>query len=140
MALADAQEHLDPAAGETNLYISPADVKAAFAQTYSDFPAPGTGGMLETAADAKYLALAGGTVTGPVKNATAPAADEDYANKKYVDDELAGKADAADLAAKADTTALTTGLAGKADTTVTDDLETRLAAVEAIVAALPWGP
>lgn len=46
----------------------------------------GSGGMTEEEADARYLKLAGGTMTGPITGIVTPTADDMPVPKKYLDD------------------------------------------------------
>lgn len=87
----------------------------------------------QDATKASTTALTSGLATKADTSALTAKAD-----KTYVDAELADKAEQSDLTAglatKASTSALTTGLATKADTTVTDGLDTRLDAAETAIA------
>lgn len=47
-------------------------------------------GISQDEADARYLQLAGGTMTGPLTLSGAPTGDLQAATKKYVDDHAAG--------------------------------------------------
>ncbi len=61
------------------------------------------------------VAKSGDTMTGPLTLSGAPTASLHAVTKDYVDTGLAGKADSAALAGKADAAATTTALAGKAN-------------------------
>ena len=49
-----------------------------------------------TTADGKYLALAGGTMTGPIKGLENPTENDEAANKAYVDAQVSGAGTTAD--------------------------------------------
>ena len=60
----------------------------------SQFPAKIQGisvGISQDEADARYLRLSGGTMTGPLVLSGAPTANNQAATKKYVDDNAGGK-------------------------------------------------
>ena len=62
----------------------------------SQFPAKIQGisvGISQDEADARYLKLAGGTMTGPLTLSGAPTGDLQAATKKYVDDKAAGNSE-----------------------------------------------
>ena len=60
----------------------------------SQFPAKIQGisvGISQDDADARYLQLSGGTMTGPLTLSGSPTGDLQAATKKYVDDQVSGK-------------------------------------------------
>lgn len=61
---------------------------------FSSMPTP-TGGITQEQADARYLQLVGGTMTGALTLSGAPTSDLQAATKKYVDDQIAANITAA---------------------------------------------
>ena len=61
---------------------------------FSSMPTP-TGGITQEQADARYLQLVGGTMTGALTLSGAPTSDLQAATKKYVDDQITANITAA---------------------------------------------